>query len=182
MRPHPKQAEVACHREQEQRHGENQAGDEHPLLVADFCSTRLGFGILGFTSHLQRLKPGTRNRLADFGLAHDRRDIGYAGFLGRQRDLRFDHAFELAQGALQPAGIVVVSQPFDDQVGIASGDAIAGVFDATGQCLKVYLRRVERHRGALRREIDDCVFHACLFLQIALDGCHAVRAGHAGDG
>ena len=52
------QAQVARHREQEQRNGEDQADDQQAALVFDLLLARLGLGILRLAAEFERLEAG----------------------------------------------------------------------------------------------------------------------------
>jgi hypothetical protein len=44
--------------------------------------------------------------------------------------LRFENAFEFGEGFFEAAGVVVIGEALDDQIGFAGGDAVPGAVDA----------------------------------------------------
>ncbi len=176
------QAEVARHREEEQRNGENEADDEQAALCVNFVLARFGFRVFRFAAKFERLESSLRDGLANLSLTHNRRNIFEARLLGRKIDLGFQNAFEFTQCGFEPPRVVIVREPLDDQVRFACGDAVSRALDARDHVGQAQFGGIEFHRGALGRKIDDRAVHAVEFLEIALDGRHAVGAGHACDG
>ncbi len=115
-------------------------------------------------------------------MADDGGHVLDAGFLGCKRDLSFHHSFGLAQDGFQAAGVVIVCQALDDQLGLAAGHPITGALDPRDQLAQPQFGRVELHRGAFRGQVDRRGLHAVQLFQVALYRGDAICAGHPGDG
>ena len=183
LHPHHRQdAEIQSHREQEQRDGENQPGDEQTFLLADLGLARFLFRVFGLAAHLHRFETGPGNCRPYLSLTHHRRHVLDAGVLSSNADLGLQYAFQFRQRLFETAGVVVVGEALDDQVRLAGRHAITGAFDAADQVTQPDGLRVEFYSSPLRGQVDDRRPNTFEFLETALDGGNAVGASHAGDG
>ena len=119
-----------------QRDGEDQADDQVALLLVDLLLAGLRFGVFRLAARFEHLKPGGGDRAAQVGLADQGGDIADLGALGGKADLGFAHAFQRDQRFFQAAGIVVIAQALDQQVGFAVGDAVPGALHAADQVIQ----------------------------------------------
>ena len=125
--------------------------------------TRFGFRVFRFAAEFQGFKSSGRNRAAHLRLRDDGRHIFHARFFGGESHLRFEHAFEFGKRLLQTARVVVIREALDDEVRFACGNAISRALDARDHLVEAEFGGIKIHRGALRREIDDCRVHAIEF-------------------
>ena len=173
---------VPRHGQKEQWNSEKQAHDEQTPLTRDFLLPRDLLGVLGAGPGLDCLEPCRVHYLPEIGLADEGGDILDAGGLGREVYGCLRHAFERGQRLLQPARVVVVGHAADGEDALAHRHGVARPLHARDDVFQSKFGGVKFHRRPFRGQVHGRHLHPVELLQVALDGRHAVRARHAGDG